>query len=196
MKKVSSKYKLYVFDLDNTLYCEKEYLFAAYRQITTTIAKGNVSHAEEYYRFLCDTFEEEGRSQLFQKLQTRFNLQIDMQELLDILRNTSCELHLFEPMRQQIRDLLRNGKQVAVLTNGNATQQRQKVHNLQLETFFPAMRICYAAEIDSKPSPTALLQLMQICGVKPCETLMIGDEYVDELTAKNAGVAFMKFQME
>lgn len=190
MNPESLKYKLYVFDLDDTLYRETDYLFAAYRRIAEFVANGDAQRAEAYYRFLCDTFVNEGRTQLFEKFQAQFGLAVETAQLLDILRHTGCPLHLYEAMRQQIHTLLQQGKRVAVLTNGNVEQQRQKVHNLRLESVFPEVQICYAALIESKPSPQALQYLMQQNGVDASQTLLIGDSDTDRQTARNAGVDF------
>ncbi len=46
------------------------------------------------------------------------------------------------------------------------------------------------ASADRKPGPGMLLEAMEVFGVKPGETLMVGDREEDEQAAKNAGVSF------
>jgi len=41
-----------------------------------------------------------------------------------------------------------------------------------------------------KPAPGLLLSLMQACGVRPAETLFVGDAECDREAARRAGVAF------
>ena len=94
----SLKYKLYVFDLDDTLYRETDYLFASYKEIATSEADGDESRAEIYYRFLCDTFVREGRARLFQKFKLHFGIETDVQTMVEQLHHTICPLEFFEPI--------------------------------------------------------------------------------------------------
>ena len=132
MKAEWLKYKLYVFDLDDTLYRETDYLFAAYGRIGAYLAGGDAVKAQEYTRFLCDSFKQDGRQGLFQRLSERYTLHVPTEQLLGILRSTSCPLEMYEPMRQVLDELLQAGKQVMILTNGNPQQQQQKITNLRL----------------------------------------------------------------
>ena len=192
MKQVWLKYKLFVFDLDDTLYEESKYLFLAYHQIATKASMGDKQKEVEYTAFLCNTFEQEGSTNLFQKFKEQYGIAMDVEEMVECLHHTPGVLHLLEHMQQLIADLLACGKNVAVLTNGNVEQQRQKVRNLRLATLFPELKICYAAQVAPKPSPKALFELMHDFNVDASETLMIGDSDVDEQTAENAGVVFLQ----
>lgn len=189
MKQEWSKYKLIVFDLDNTLYCETDYLFAAYHRIAEMSAT-NSQETETYYNYLCTSFVQKGREGLFQRFKEHYAVPLSISQMLSVLRNTECPLTLYQTKQQLIKHLLELGKNVAILTNGNNVQQHQKVTNLQIEKLFPQIMVVYASEIDSKPSPVALQQLMKKNNVTSSETLYIGDDEIDYETALNAGVDF------
>ena len=189
MKQEWSEYKLVVFDLDNTLYCETDYLFAAYRRIAELCAS-DPKTAEEYYTFLCTSFVQEGRVDLFQRFKDRYAVTLTVPQMLEVLRTTECALTLYSAKKDLIAQLLEKGIKVAVLTNGNVQQQRQKIADLQLKELFPQVEVVYASEIESKPSPRALQLLMAQAGVLPSETLFVGDDETDCRTAANAGVDF------
>ena len=61
-----------------------------------------------------------------------------------------------------------------------------------LSALYPSHRFIAAhgqqPDIPRKPDPTALVKLMECCGVKESETLYIGDSNVDVVFAHNAGV--------
>ena len=190
MRQEWSKYKLVVFDLDNTLYRETDYLFAAYRRIAERCA-ADPKTAEEYYSYLCTSFAREGRADLFQRFKDRYAVALSIPQMLEILRTTECALTIYPAKKDLIAQLLENGKKVAILTNGNSQQQRQKIANLQIKELFPQVVVVYASEIESKPSPRALQQLMAQTGVRPEETLFVGDGETDCRTAANAGVDFV-----
>ena len=190
MRQEWSKYKLVVFDLDNTLYRETDYLFAAYRRIAERCA-ADPKTAEEYYSYLCTSFTREGRADLFQRFKDRYAVALSIPQMLEILRTTECALPIYPAKKDQIAQLLEKGKKVAILTNGNSQQQRQKIVNLQIKKIFSQIVVVYASGIENKPSPRALQQLMAQTGVRPEETLFVGDGETDCRTAANAGVDFV-----
>ena len=185
------KYKLYIFDLDNTLYQETDYLFAAYRQIAMHVASNDGVLADEYASYLCESFLQEGRQGLFQRFRAHFKLDLSIDEVLAILRSTKCRLQLFPQMREVLSQLLTSGKEIAILTNGNKEQQMQKIGNLDLSQIFPTINIVYAADIESKPSPKAVLELMINNKTSPADVVLIGDSDIDKQTALNAGIDFI-----
>ena len=190
MKAEWLKYKLYVFDLDDTLYRETDYLFAAYRKIGELLSSGEAERAQEYTRFLCDSFVSDGRQGLFQRLLDRYQLKVPVEQLLDVLRSTECPLELSATMRHVLDELVQSGKHVAVLTNGNPRQQQQKITNLKFAQLYPGIEIVYAATIASKPSPAAVLQLMAAYNTEAAQTIIIGDSETDRQTALNAGIDY------
>lgn len=192
MKAEWLKYKLYVFDLDNTLYRETDYLFAAYRRIGEFLAADDAERAQEYTRFLCDSFAADGRQGLFQRLLDRYKLHVPIETLLGILRSTECPLELSATMRQVLDELLQSGKHVAILTNGNPQQQKQKITNLRIAQFSPGIDIIYAATIAAKPSPEAVLQLMSAHCAEAAQTVLVGDSETDRQTALNAGIDYIE----
>ena len=192
MKAEWLKYKLYVFDLDDTLYREADYLFAAYGKIGSYLAGDDAGKAQEYSRFLCDSFMQEGRQGLFQRLSERYKMDVPIEAILGILRSTACPLEMYEPMRRVLDELLQAGKQVVILTNGNPQQQQQKITNLRLAHLYPRIEIVYAASIAAKPSPEALLQLMSAHHADAAQTVLVGDSDIDRQTALNAGTDYIE----
>lgn len=186
------KYKLYIFDLDDTLYRETDYLFAAYRRIAHKAADADDTREIEYWRYLCNSFMVDGRELLFQRFQSKYSLQMDVAQMLSILHHTECKLKLFPSARHLVNQLLINNKNVAILTNGNTEQQKQKVINLNIRQIWPQVTIVYAGEIAPKPSPIPIQQLMVQYQTQPSETIFIGDSVTDEQTSLNAGIDYIK----
>ena len=65
-------YDTIIFDLDDTLYPEIEYLTPAFKAISEVIEAKYAVNALEINRFLIKTFEKEGRSMLFNKCFNHF----------------------------------------------------------------------------------------------------------------------------
>ena len=75
--------RVLIFDLDNTIYKERDFLFLAYQKIANTLFKKKES---EVFDFLTTEFLEKGRSCLFDKLV------VDGEEVLvrDVFRCNKC----------------------------------------------------------------------------------------------------------
>ena len=124
------KYKAYIFDLDNTLYDENDYLLIAYKSIAHEV---NSLYGTGYLvvaHFLYNTFIDEGRKHLFDKMISRFELPREAMNIcLHHLRKVEAkeQILLKENMELLLKKLLNDKKKVFVLTNGNIQQQKNKV---------------------------------------------------------------------
>jgi phosphoglycolate phosphatase len=75
---------------------------------------------------------------------------------------------------------------MAVLSNKPVVPSRQIVQALGLASFF--MQVYGGNSFSTKkPDPEGALQLMREAGVRPRETVIVGDSSIDVLTGRNAG---------
>lgn len=183
-----SKYKLVIFDLDNTLYNENTYLFEVYKEIANYMyVKYNISKETSYF-FLKETFLKEGRSKLLNKFCNKFSISNqEIKPCLHIMRTIklSNKLILFPDIEEKLNESLKSTN-VCVITNGNPIQQKNKVaqinwRNINLE------KIYYANEIKPKPSPQLFNEKIKKDYKLESndKILMIGDSDVDREFAKN-----------
>ena len=189
---LESRYTLFVFDLDGTLYDERAYLFGAYAQVAGYLATVCRDHTPgEYESYLKETFESEGRSRLFDKCMEHFHLNVDMTALLDILHSYGGPLQLYPQAKSLLDFLTAKGKKIYILTNGNGAQQRNKVNLLGLERLYPGIEVVYASAVEPKPSPLCLLQIIEKENIPAARTVLVGDTGVDAQTARAAQVDFI-----
>jgi phosphoglycolate phosphatase len=93
---------------------------------------------------------------------------------------------LFEGAQALIETLHARGRLLAVATGKSRRGLDQALDQTGLRAYFHATRC--AEETASKPHPGMLHELMDELGMRPSETLMIGDTDYDLQMAKNAGV--------
>lgn len=182
----------FILDLDNTLYNETDYLKLVYGKISETVSgmKKNVSQ-NEVFEFLMNEFAMNGRSLLFDKLLAKYNLEKTfIDKALNILRtfdfNNKMELSQKGSM---LLNLLSN-KRVAVLTNGNIQQQRNKVRLINWQGFDHTINFVYAYEFEPKPSRVAVDYILNTFLFKANLTLFIGDSSIDSECATVSGIKF------
>ncbi len=93
---------------------------------------------------------------------------------------------LFEGAQALVEALHQRDQWLAVATGKSRRGLDQALDQTGLRPLFHATRC--AEETASKPHPGMLIELMDELGVRPANTLMIGDTDYDLLMAQNAGV--------
>jgi phosphoglycolate phosphatase len=99
------------------------------------------------------------------------------------------EIPLFEGVREIVTNLHDRGHMLGVATGKSRRGLERALDHTGLGQYFHASRC--ADECHSKPHPAMILELMDAFGIKPSDTLMIGDTSHDGEMAANAGVDFL-----
>jgi putative hydrolase of the HAD superfamily len=134
------KNKYIIFDLDDTLIYEINYLKSAYKEIAEGIGDNN-----EYQKMLDLYYAGED---VFNYLEKKYR--IPVKQLLSIYRNHIPEINLNEGA-DEILTICRNlNYKLGLITDGRSITQRNKLRSLNIENFFD--RIVISEEFgSSKP---------------------------------------------
>lgn len=190
--KVFYNYSLVVFDLDDTLYKETDYLFSAYHEIEQYVSRKAHIPFDKLSGFLKTSFLSRGREGLFDVFLSCFGIEgrVEKSEMLEILRTHTCTLSLYPQSESLLAELHKSGRGLAILTNGNLIQQKNKIRCLNLCETHPYIDVVYAAEVGTKPSPNGLFVIAERNKIDIKKIAFVGDSRIDEETSKNAGVDF------
>lgn len=188
-------FSLYIFDLDNTIYKEEDYLFQSYRAIAREFAE-KFPHYNEYelFKIIKDIYNVQGYEKLFDHFLEKINLDNSYIPLcLKILRSFKPEktIEVNETVRVILSDLEDQKKTVFILTNGNVEQQKNKIRNLDWRGLDSNLHIVFANEIEPKPSSAGVEYILNISKTDKNKTIFIGDNKVDQLCAINSGITFI-----
>lgn len=196
------QFKTIIFDLDDTIYEEIEYLKRAYKYISEKIIESdNVNHCSEsiIYNYLLKTFIDEGRVALFQKAVQKFNINnFTVEHFLNCLRNVNIcenEIEISKPILDIINKY-QNSKDFFILTNGNVTQQKNKIRSLNIP-FKETIKVYYSSALGKeleKPNPYFILKILNDHRLNKKQVIYIGDSEIDEKAADAAGVDFMTYK--
>ncbi len=196
-KSISDLYKfsLFIFDLDNTIYNEEDYLFQAYSAICDRFAGMAQGHDKNsLFRLMMKIYRQEGREKLFDKFLSRSGIgEGYLEECLKILRsfNPEKQIEIYPKSEKILRILIEKDKQIFVLTNGNPGQQRNKIRNLQWKGLDEKITFILANEIESKPSPEGIWHIQKLTGIKKDKTVFIGDSPIDHECASRGEINFI-----
>jgi putative hydrolase of the HAD superfamily len=182
-----------VFDLDNVLYDEIHYIFAAFRSIARFLSERcRFSEDEVFLKLVCD-FEKKGSMypRLFNDAVNDLGLDQNLvPEILSLYATLDSKVELFPEAVSVLLALRDLGLKLALVTNANAQIQHNKVRLLGVEKFFDV--VVYARETPSgkdKPDPEVYNVALRKLGVGAGGAVCVGDNpYTDFWGAKQLGM--------
>ena len=155
---MTQKSRVVVFDLDDTLYKERDYLQSAYHEIATLVESRFGAPQGIYDQML--RWWKKGDN-VFRLLIDTYKLELTVDDLLTIYRSHVPAIRLDET----VRDLLERLHQHAVLgiiTDGRSMTQQHKIEALGLSAYMDKQEILISEETGyEKPSDEPFRQIME-----------------------------------
>jgi len=176
-----------VFDLDNTIYQETDFLFKIYKEISKT-ATNNPPNI--IYNFLKKTFIEKGRKNLFNKLIKKFSSEsFTIENCLSIMKKFKCDqcIDTF-PWFNKFLSKMKKDFIIKIITNGTFEQQQNKIKSIKFNWPKELIEVIYASFIESKPG---VLSFYKLKGVEDfILPIYVGDSPEDEQFSKKLNIEF------
>lgn len=123
--------KVIVFDMDDTLYGEKEYVRSGYHEISKILPQ--IENAEEK---LWNYFEQK-KSAIDELLVSENCYSEELkQKCLDVYRNQKPNIHLYTGVEDMLEKLKKQGYKLGMITDGRVEGQRAKIEVLKIEEYF------------------------------------------------------------
>jgi HAD superfamily hydrolase (TIGR01549 family) len=197
IKSISEFYSfsLFIFDLDNTIYNEEDYLFQAYKEIADRFAGLFPSiDSNKLFLKMKEIYDKQGREMLFDKFLVAFGIDDSyLPECLKILRTFKPErpLAIYEYSKQILKELQKREKEIFVLTNGNSEQQKNKIRHISWDGLDKKINYVFAAEFEPKPSPAGVFHILRSTGTEKNKTIFVGDSDSDKDCALNSGIEYL-----
>jgi putative hydrolase of the HAD superfamily len=142
---------VFVFDLDDTLYKEIDFLKSAYKEIAQYIASKTNANATKVYHFMIDTYYK-GDNPFAEVLRAFQPSNTDIPDLLQLYRHHAPNITLSQESKNLLTYLKANVYKIGLITDGRSTQQRSKIKALGLEPYLDDIII--SEEFGSeKPNP-------------------------------------------
>jgi phosphoglycolate phosphatase-like HAD superfamily hydrolase len=191
---IDQRKQAFIFELDNVLYPEKDYLLQVYYLFASFLEYTEMLDAKAMVKTMTETYEQEGHKAVFDALQKEFSIDIKYAQNFQILLGNAklpLKLLLYQQMLDLMQEIVVDRKKLFIVTNGNPQQQLNKIRQVEwhgLEQYL----ICYFAnEYASKPEPDAIHTLIQEHNLQRRDILMIGSTKADELSAEASGIDYL-----
>ena len=137
--------RVLIFDLDDTLYKEIDFLKSAYREIAKVIGH------PEAFDFMLDSYLYGDNA--FKSVIDKYHLKFTVGQLLDIYRNHKPDISLEQDTATTLDALKASGAIMCLLTDGRSLTQRNKIEAFRLNRWFADEDILISEEFGyGKPS--------------------------------------------
>jgi putative hydrolase of the HAD superfamily len=126
---------IWIFDLDETLYNEKDFVYSGLQAVAREVTKNSEIDQNQIFQFMCNEFESRGRDNVFQTLKAEFqSIQYRVDELIEVYRAHIPDIKLYDDAQQLLKHLEYEKKYL--VTDGNKVTQRSKISALNIQRNF------------------------------------------------------------
>jgi FMN phosphatase YigB (HAD superfamily) len=192
---IDARKKAFVFELDNVLYPEKDYLLQVYYLFASFLEYKEMLDAKVLIKLMTTTLEEEGPAEVFTRVRQRFNISEDYRYNFDLLHQTArlpLKLLLYKDALTLLQDIVVDRKQIFILTNGHPQQQLNKIKQTEWHGLEQYLTCYFADEIIAKPEPDAIHHILKQHNLERRDIIMIGNSQSDKFCAEASGIDFLE----
>lgn len=192
---ISPGKKGFIFELDNVLFPERDYLLQVYYLFANFIEfTETVPTARELVDFLKTAYENHGSAGLFERASGMFGIDPKYRENFDKLHVTAIlplKLVLFDPILALLQEMVIDRKQIFIVTNGNPEVQLNKIRQTEWRGLEQYLTVYFADEIKPKPNTDVLEFIIGKHQLLRKELVVIGYNETDAEFASAGGIDFV-----
>ena len=183
----SRKGRQLIFDVDDTIYLETQFLFRVYKEIANTAINVNPN---VIYNFLKKTFTQDGRKNLFNKLKNSFPTEVfSVENSLLIMRNYQCDCCInVLPWFKEFLANMDSNFIIKIITNGTPQQQLNKIKSIRFNWPEELIEVITASSYEPKPKITSFYHLKDV--KKFTSPIYVGNSLIDEQFSKKLNIEF------
>lgn len=167
-----------VFDLDDTLYKEIDFVYSAYAHICELLIEPH-EFTIAFRQMVADYHSGED---VFQQLKERFRLNIEIIELVDLYRFHFPRIQLAEGARELLTQLNLAECNLGIITDGRELTQRNKLRALEIEQFFCSVVISESFGSEKPDERNFRFFENEFPG---CRFVYVGDNFLKDFVTPN-----------
>ena len=183
--------KAVIFDMDGTLYNEREYVMSGFRAVAEYLSVKYKMNCNKIFEILKSDFDNGLRKKNFDVLVEKLHLNAEkINNLVDIYRKHKPSISLYPDAKTILNKLKKEDLKLGLITDGWKESQENKISSLNLRDYFDLIIItdAYGKEY-RKPSEKPFKLVLSKFGLKPNGTVYIGDNPLkDFVAAKKLGI--------
>lgn len=165
-----------VFDLDDTLYEEINYVKSGFKAVANYLAKQYSLNSEKIYTELYNILLEKGRGNIFDEVLNKYNIlsKKEIKKCLSVYRTHKPDICLTKEAIDCINRFKNYSKYI--VTDGNKLVQTIKINVLNLEKYFKKCIVTHNYGINkAKPSTYVFHKILEWEKAEPSDLVYIAD---------------------
>lgn len=194
-KDLDSRKKVFVFELDNVIYPERDYLLQVYYLFANFIEfTEGVPLSADLTIFFKIAYEHHGAEGIFERAREAFGIDEKYRENFERLHYTAIlplKLLMYKEVLRFLQEIIVDRKQLFLITNGNPEIQLNKIRQLEWNGLEKYLRVFYAQEIKLKPEPDVLTYILNDNNLLRKDVIILGASIIDEEFAATCGVDYI-----
>jgi len=184
--------KAIIFDLDDTLYPEEEFVMSGFNSVAKYLAKKYNLSSLKIFNILKSDFKSGIRGRNFTLLLKKLNLPItELKKAIIIYRNHQPKIRLYPDVQKILEYLSKNKKiKLGMISDGIVKTQKNKISALKIRKYFKVILLSDRLGVNCrKPDTKPFSVVLNKLGVKPEEAIYIADNpQKDFIGAKKLGI--------
>jgi FMN phosphatase YigB (HAD superfamily) len=184
----------FIFEFDNVLYPEKDYLFQVYYLFAGLLEYTELIDAKKTTDLMVNTYNTEGKDVVFDRLKEKLNINEKHRQNLNNLLITAklpLKLLLYKNMLALLQEIVIDRKKIFIVTNGNPEQQLNKIKQTEWHGLEQYLIAYFTGEKIAKPYPDSIDLLIKEHDLQRREILMIENSDIDKLCAETCGIDYL-----
>jgi len=170
--------KVIIFDLDDTLYAEIEYVKSGLKQVSKYFSILYNLDKNEFYNQMINILEKKGRVQIFDEVLKKFGYytKLNVQKALSVYRTHIPKIKLNHDVLSLLTYYQNKDIPLYIVTDGNKIVQDNKIKALGLEKYVKKVFITHRhGRIHAKPSTYCFEKILTIEKVDAQDAVYIAD---------------------
>lgn len=193
-KDIDSRKQAFIFELDNVLYPEKDYLFQVYYLFAGLLEYTTLVEAKQITDLMVNTYINEGKEFVFDRLKEKLNIDEKHRSNLKHLLVTAklpLKLLLYQNILNLLQDIVVDRKKIFIVTNGDPAKQLNKIKQTEWHGLEQYLIVYFTNESKPKPDTDAIDMLIKDHNLQRRDIVMIENAEIDRLCAEASGIDYL-----
>jgi FMN phosphatase YigB (HAD superfamily) len=191
---IDGRKKAFLFEMDNVIYPEKDYLFQVYYLFASLLEYIELTDAKIVTDLMVNTYIADGKDVVFEAVKEKFGIdekyRVNFHHLL-LTAKLPLKLLVYKNVLDLMQEIVVDRKQLFIVTNGNPAQQLNKIKQTEWNGLEPYLTCYFAEEIKAKPSSDVVDLLIKEHNLQRRDILLIGNAEIDRVCATESGIDYL-----
>lgn len=174
----------FIFELDNVIYPERDYLLQVYYLFAQFIEYGEQLNATDVLNFMQATYLEYGEQDIFEKTAVKFAIPEKYKVNMDMLLHSArlpLKLLIYDEVSALLQAIVLERKQLFLFVKGNPTTQLNKIKQTDWKGLEKYLTVFFTEEFE--PENDALKLILEQHQLDQTKALLIGNSAFAETSA-------------